>query len=203
MIPSFTPEQLRVHQVAAKAPGQGCRRTAGGGGYRDDRSAPVADQVPMPVEDPLTRLQDATALWSIRQCTAAEVIEAACDCLVAGVDSPSLRILAGVSPSAGSQELIQWLEPALDELGLTYLPQGSQVGEDAAVRVMASRLLAGALTPRELARWAPLGDRTRRHAARGRAGPARRRLRHAGVRRGDRSGHRCTRSRRGAARDRC
>ncbi|RNI03695.1 hypothetical protein EEZ25_09730 [Micromonospora aurantiaca] len=114
----------------------------------------MADHVPMPVEDPLTRLQDATALWSIRQCTAAEVIEAACDCLVAGVDSPSLRILAGVSPAAGSQELIQWLEPTLDEVGLTYLPQCSQVGEDAAVRVMASRLLAGALTPRELARWA-------------------------------------------------
>ncbi|WP_435233155.1 hypothetical protein [Micromonospora aurantiaca (nom. illeg.)] len=108
----------------------------------------------MPVDDPLTRLQDATALWSIRQGTAAEVIEAACDCLVAGVDSPSLRILAGVSPSADSQELIQWLEPTLDELGLTYFPEGGQEGEDAAVRVMATRLLAGALSPRELARWA-------------------------------------------------
>ena len=116
--------------------------------------APAADHVPVLDADPLTRLQDATALRSIRQGTAADVIEAACDCLVAGVDSPSLRILAGVSPSAGSQELIQWLEPTLGELGLTYFPEGGQEGEDAAVRVMATRLLAGALSPRELARWA-------------------------------------------------
>ncbi|MDO3684559.1 hypothetical protein [Micromonospora sp. C28ISP2-4] len=108
----------------------------------------------MPVDDPLTRLQDATALWSIHRGTTAEVIEAACDCLVAGVDSPSLRILAGVSPSAGIQDLVRWLEPTLDELGLAYFPQGSRVGEDAAVRIMATRLLAGALIPRELARWA-------------------------------------------------
>ncbi|GGO10902.1 hypothetical protein [Micromonospora parathelypteridis] len=105
-------------------------------------------------QDALARLQDATTLWSIRHGTAAEVIEAVCDCLVAGVDSPSLRILAGVSPSASSHELLQWLEPTLDELGLTFFPEGSQEGKDAAVRIMATKLLAGTLSPRELARWA-------------------------------------------------
>ncbi|MEU5565581.1 hypothetical protein [Micromonospora musae] len=104
-------------------------------------------------KDALARLQDATIFWSIRQGTVAEVIEAACDCLVAGVDSPSLRILAGVSPSESDQEMLRWLEPTLDELGLTFHPQGSQDGENA-VQIMAARLLAGAVSPRELARWA-------------------------------------------------
>ena len=39
--------------------------------------ARAADHVPVLDDDPLTRLQDATAPWSIRQGTAAEVIEAA------------------------------------------------------------------------------------------------------------------------------
>ncbi|GAB3952875.1 hypothetical protein [Micromonospora vulcania] len=103
--------------------------------------------------DALARFQDATTLWSIGQGTAAEVIEAACDCLVAGVDSPSLCILAGVSPTATEQDLLQWLEPTLDELGLTFYPRGSEEVEDAAVRIMATKLLVGALSPRELARW--------------------------------------------------
>ncbi|MFG1841217.1 hypothetical protein ACGFH8_22675 [Micromonospora sp. NPDC049175] len=104
-------------------------------------------------EDALTRLQDAATLWSIGQGTAAEVIGAACDCLVAGVDSPSLCILAGVSSTATEQDLLQWLEPTLAELGLSFYRRGSEELENAAVRIMATKLLVGALSPRELARW--------------------------------------------------
>ncbi|SCG66474.1 hypothetical protein [Micromonospora humi] len=106
----------------------------------------------------LARLQETAALWSTGPGTAAQVIEAACDCLVAGVDGPTLRILAGASCARGeeSDELRRWLEGALTELSLTYYPQGSREGEEAAVRIMARRALAGEITPRELTVWAYL-----------------------------------------------
>ncbi|MCX4389386.1 hypothetical protein OG777_20990 [Micromonospora peucetia] len=107
-------------------------------------------------EDALTRLQDAAILWSVGSNTAADVIAAACDCLVAGVDSPTLRILAGVSPARGSEsdELRRWLEGGLVELSLTYYREGSQGGEEEAVQIMARQLLAQTITPRDLTSWA-------------------------------------------------
>ncbi|MER7458024.1 hypothetical protein [Micromonospora sp. NPDC126480] len=107
-------------------------------------------------EEALVRLQDAAALWSVSASTAADVIEAACDCLVAGVDSPTLRIVAGLSLVKGSEsdELRRWLEGALAELSLTYYREGSREGEEKALRIMAHRLLAGTITPRDLTSWA-------------------------------------------------
>ncbi|TCB99206.1 hypothetical protein E0H26_07375 [Micromonospora zingiberis] len=110
----------------------------------------------MPSKDPLARLQDAAALWSVGSSTPADVIEAACACLVAGVDSPTLRILAGLpsTPAGESDELRRWLPAALAELSLAFHPENSREAQEAAVRIMASRLLAGAITPSELTSWA-------------------------------------------------
>ncbi|SIQ13900.1 hypothetical protein [Micromonospora avicenniae] len=107
-------------------------------------------------KDALARLQDAAILWSVGSGTAADVIDAACDCLVADADSPTLRILAGISPVKGSEsdELRRWLEGALAELSLAYYPEGSREGEEEALRIMARRLLAGTITPRDLTSWA-------------------------------------------------
>ncbi|MFF0720466.1 hypothetical protein [Micromonospora sp. NPDC003816] len=55
----------------------------------------------MRTEDARARLQETATLWSVGSRTAADVIEAGCDCLVAGVDSPTLRILAGLSSLQG------------------------------------------------------------------------------------------------------
>ncbi|MFC4148012.1 hypothetical protein ACFO0M_17290 [Micromonospora mangrovi] len=109
-------------------------------------------------KDALSRLQDAAVLWSVGEATPADVVKAACDCLVAGVDGPSLRILAGISsaPGSDSDELRRWLGDALSELSLTYYREGSRAGEDEAVRIMARRLLAQAITPRDLTSWAYL-----------------------------------------------
>lgn len=67
-------------------------------------------------EDALSRLQDAAILWSVGSDTAADVIAAACDCLVAGVDSPTLRILAGISPAPEEARAtscgVGWKEPS-------------------------------------------------------------------------------------------
>ncbi|RAO11572.1 hypothetical protein [Micromonospora noduli] len=107
-------------------------------------------------KDTLAHLQDAAILWSVGSLPATDVIDAACDCLVAGVDSPTLRILAGISPTFGdeSDELRRWLRDALVELSLAYCQEGSREGEEAAVRVMARRLLAGTITPSDLTSWA-------------------------------------------------
>lgn len=102
----------------------------------------------------LADLQNAAVLWSIGSATVAEVVDAACLCLVAGVDTPVLRILAGVSPTETEGELLRWLEPAFDELGLIFYPKDSRAGQEAALRAMAHRAVAAAATPRELARWA-------------------------------------------------
>jgi hypothetical protein len=104
----------------------------------------------------LAHLQDTAVLWSARSSRAEDVVAAACDCLVAGVDSPTLRIVAGIPMTKGSEsdQLRPWLEGALAELSLTYYPEGSREGEEEALRVMARRLLAGTITPRDLTSWA-------------------------------------------------
>jgi len=50
--------------------------------------------------------------------------------------------------------LRRWLEAALTELSLTYYREGSRAGEEEALRVMARRLLAGTIGPRDLTSWA-------------------------------------------------
>ncbi|MGW0501442.1 hypothetical protein [Micromonospora sp. NPDC003241] len=110
----------------------------------------------MRAEDARANLQEAATFWSVGSRTAAEVIEAACDCLVAGVDSPTLRILAGLSSTRGgdNDDVRRWLPGALEELGLAVYPEHSPQGEEAAARVMARRLLAATITPSELTGWA-------------------------------------------------
>ncbi len=82
---------------------------------------------------------------------ATDVVTAACDALVAGLDGPALRILAACTRSEADYDVPDLLPPALDELGLTFHPAGSVAGHEAAARALAARMLAGELTPRELA----------------------------------------------------
>ena len=50
------------------------------------------------------------------------MIDAAVACLVADVDSPTLRVLAGESPAGSRFDLEPVIEQTLDELGLHVLP---------------------------------------------------------------------------------
>lgn len=103
------------------------------------------------IEAAADALQDRAVLWSIGAAQAHEVVTAACDALVAGLDSPALLTLASRTRSEADYDVPEILPAALEELGLIYYPPGSRVGEEAAVRVLANQLLAGELTPRELA----------------------------------------------------
>ncbi|UCM87481.1 hypothetical protein [Streptomyces marincola] len=98
------------------------------------------------------KFQDLAALWSIGEATPTDVVDGACDALVAGLDSPALRMLAACTRAEAASDVPDLLPPALDELGLVFHPVDSVSGLEAATRVLAARLLAGELTPRELTR---------------------------------------------------
>ncbi|MFF5516978.1 hypothetical protein [Streptomyces coeruleorubidus] len=95
-------------------------------------------------------LQDHAALWSVGEIRACDVVHAACDALVAGLDTPGLRILAACTSAEADYDVQELLPVALDELGLTFHPATSDAGREDAARALARRLLAGELTPRGL-----------------------------------------------------
>ncbi|QXE38845.1 hypothetical protein KQY30_02425 [Streptomyces sp. GMY02] len=80
---------------------------------------------------------------------ASDVVRAACDALVAGLDSPGLRILAACTRTEAVYDVHEVLPGALEELGLTFYPVGSDAGKEAAVRALARRVLVGELSRRE------------------------------------------------------
>ncbi|MGW8760943.1 hypothetical protein ACWGN5_00420 [Streptomyces sp. NPDC055815] len=96
-------------------------------------------------------LQDHAALWSMGEVRASEVVEAACDALVAGLDSPGLRILAACTRAEADYEVHDLLPVALDELGLTFYPVADEAAREAVARALARRMHSGEFTPREFA----------------------------------------------------
>jgi hypothetical protein len=81
-----------------------------------------------------------------------EVIDAATECLVQGVDSPSLRELAGASPRESHFVLDELITATVAELSLLELLEGDV--QRGALEAMLRKMLAGQITPREVARWA-------------------------------------------------
>lgn len=105
----------------------------------------------MPLPGTAERLQDTAALWSIRAARAQAVVTCACDALIAGLDSPSLRILAGLTRSEADYEVPEILPAALAELGLVFYPPGDPAGQEAGARALAAQAVSGIMTTRELA----------------------------------------------------
>lgn len=97
-------------------------------------------------------LYDAAAWWSCFPGTAAGVVAAACDALVAGVEAPSLGMLAALSAREADVEVPELLPAVLAELGLAPLPRYGSAGEEWVSMVLAARLVSGRWTARELAR---------------------------------------------------
>lgn len=80
---------------------------------------------------------------------ASDVVNAACDALVAGLDTPGLRILAACTRAEADYDIHELLPEALNELGLTFYLLASDAGQEAAARALARRMLAGELAPWE------------------------------------------------------
>lgn len=72
-------------------------------------------------DEALTGMQEAAALWSVGQVTAAELVDAACELLVAGFDGLNLAVLAGVHVRCADEEVPELLE----DVGLQYYQRGS------------------------------------------------------------------------------
>ena len=108
----------------------------------------------MSPEEALSELQEAAIYWSIGERSNDEVVETACEALVAGADSEGLRELAGVFRADSEWQVRLLLPVALEELGLRYFEPGSRPGQVEAVKVMARYCVAGTMPPRALAAWA-------------------------------------------------
>jgi hypothetical protein len=69
----------------------------------------------------VAKMGEVVALWYVDRADTAEIVEAACDLLVAGADGPSLCMLAAVSiRGVRDEDVVEVLEPALREIGLPY-----------------------------------------------------------------------------------
>lgn len=74
-------------------------------------------------------LQERAALWSTGELRASDVVDAACDALIAGIDTPGLRILAACTRAEADYHVQDLLPAALDELGLTFYPVASAASQ--------------------------------------------------------------------------
>jgi hypothetical protein len=114
--------------------------------------------------DATRNLTDAWALFDIGRGGTSDVVSAAADALVAGVDSPSLRELAACSGSDSYWKLHPLVEATFAELEILAPDRDSDEAMVAAARAMARRVLDGRDTPREFTAWA--------HRVIGHEGPA-------------------------------
>ncbi len=105
--------------------------------------------------DARAALADAVALWRLLDGAAAsDIIDAATQALVDGLDSPTLRELAGASPQASWFSLNPIIEQTLEELEMSELLTGNP--QRPALHAMVRRFEAGTVSGRALARWAHL-----------------------------------------------
>jgi hypothetical protein len=97
-------------------------------------------------------LADAVSLWRLGPEKTKEVIDAAVQCLVADVDSPTLRELAGASPLGSQFVLEQLIEDTLQELGMQDV-LAADVQRGALVAVLHA-FKRQEFSAREVAQWA-------------------------------------------------
>jgi hypothetical protein len=102
------------------------------------------------------RLYRQAALWLVEERGMEPVVRAACDALVAGVDSENLRSLAAISVHASDydSEADDVIHAALAEQGKPLPERGSTEAQEIALRAMAEEVVEGMVAPRALAEWA-------------------------------------------------
>jgi hypothetical protein len=80
------------------------------------------------------------------------LVDAAAEALAAGVDSPTLRQLAGAPRAFADEEASELAPIAFEELGLAIQERRSPEAVVAGARQLARQFLNGGLRPRDLAR---------------------------------------------------
>ncbi|HEY9497698.1 MAG TPA: hypothetical protein VIQ78_01585 [Terrimesophilobacter sp.] len=81
-------------------------------------------------------------------------IMAACAALAAGIDSPSLRVVAGFDLDAYRWDVFDALVIALDELGVDFPAVGTDEAKLVALEQLCRSFLAGELDLHQLTGWA-------------------------------------------------
>ncbi|WP_141514634.1 hypothetical protein [Streptomyces zhaozhouensis] len=102
--------------------------------------------VPSPPPAALRAFVDRVALWHIGFVWSDELVAAACDALVAGLDSPALCRLAGLSRREVDYEAPLLVPEVLDELGWRA-PESDPRTHAAALRALAALTVRGELSP--------------------------------------------------------
>lgn len=107
-------------------------------------------------EQALAALYTQAVLWLVEERGVEPVVRAACDALVAGLDGEALRALAARSVHSMSYdgEADEIVHAALLEQGKPLPRRETDAAQRTALVAMASEMLAGRLTPRDLAAWA-------------------------------------------------
>ncbi|GAA3850477.1 hypothetical protein [Streptomyces sedi] len=111
-----------------------------------DQSTSSESPTPSPPPAALRAFVDRVALWRIRFAWSDELVAAACDALVAGLDSPALCRLAGLSRREVDYEIPLLIPEVLGELGLCA-PQSDPRTDAAALRALAALTVRGELSP--------------------------------------------------------
>ena len=99
----------------------------------------------------VTTMRIVVGLWYVGERTPADIVNTACDLLVAGFDGSALRELAAAPPHLTDAEVSDLLEPALRDVGLPCHRPDSSAARFEALASMASLTLSNAATPSALA----------------------------------------------------
>jgi hypothetical protein len=95
----------------------------------------------------------ATALWSARRAEGPDVVDAAVDALMAGLQSPTLDVLAGVPRRLAGIEVHDLLPAVCEELGVPFQVPESDAALEAAAAAMACQVLEGEIDAPTWTSW--------------------------------------------------
>ena len=106
----------------------------------------------MTSSDAVRRVRDSAVLWVVDG-EFSRVVDAAVECLVQGISTPSLDILAGSSPSEPYSERLDLVRSVFDELDLPAVPDDPDELARDAVRIQLRARRAGILSVADLETW--------------------------------------------------
>ena len=92
-------------------------------------------------------LREAALLWNVGLETSERIVETGVDALVAGVEAPTLPLLAGLTRQEAATEASELARQVLDELGVSLPPIASTAPKVAAAGALAEMALAGERRP--------------------------------------------------------
>jgi hypothetical protein len=98
-------------------------------------------------------LVDAAAKWASGQCNASDVVDVATDALVAGLDSPSLVLLAGTTRADADVEIHDLLPDTMEELHLPFFGWNHPDSRRLAAAGLAREHVDGRLPARDLCQF--------------------------------------------------